>query len=64
MMIKTEESDFIVSWLKVEEDLKGFDENLVERLFSGQHVSFAGFQQVLAKKFELKASSLEKLCFL
>ena len=34
MMNKTDDPDFVASWLKVEEALKRLDESLVERLFS------------------------------
>ena len=59
-MNKTEDSDFVASWQKVEEALKRLDENQVERLFSKKHASLADFHQALIKELELKkATALE-----
>ena len=59
MMNKTEDSNFVASWQKVEEALKRLDENQVERLFAEQYASLADFHQALIKELELKAAALE-----
>ena len=52
VMNKTDDSDFIASWQKVEVALKCLNENQVDRLFSMQHASLADFHQALVKELD------------